>query len=122
MNSGVTNNNMAFIDTFPAGVVYQSTVSNAGCGGGPVFQDQASGALAAGDLGIRVSNIDMAANTTCTIVINVSSATPGSYSNTSANFSGFAGALNATSVAGVNDTLNVRGTTLTKAFDPRPRS
>jgi uncharacterized repeat protein (TIGR01451 family) len=112
-SGAVTNNNMAFIDTFPAGVVYQGTVSTAAnCGGGVVFQDHLSGVLAAGDVGIRISNIDMGTNTLCTIVINVSSAAPGTYVNNNARISGLLNGL----TADVNDTLVVVGTTLTKAF------
>jgi len=107
---------MAFTDTFPPGVVYQSTVSN-GCGG--TLTNNLGAALVAGtSVGIRETAIPAkAANVVCTIVVTLSSATPAATTTANANITALAGGL----VSNVNDTLNVRGTTLTKAFGPRPR-
>lgn len=119
VNKATTTNDMAFTDTFPAGVVYRGTVAGGTCtsSSGTAFAltNQFGAALVAGtSTGIRVVGIDLAANASCTIIVNVSSATPGSYANTNANISGLAGGL----TANVNDTLVVVGTTLTKAFSP----
>ena len=115
-NSAATTNDMAFTDTFPVGVVYQSTgagtcASNTGTAF--ALTNNAGGALVAGtSAGIRAVGIDLAASASCTIIVRVSSATPGSYANVNANISGLLGGL----TANVNDTLVVVGTTLTKAF------
>ncbi|MGZ5569752.1 MAG: DUF7933 domain-containing protein, partial [Usitatibacter sp.] len=113
-NKATATAGMAFTDTFPANVIYQGTVSN-GCAG--TLTNNLGGALVAGtSVGIRETAIGLGAGATCTIVVNISSATPGAYNNANANITGLAGGL----VANVNDTLNVVGPTLTKTIGPSP--
>ncbi len=119
VNQATTTNDMAFTDTFPAGVVYQGTVAGGTCASntGTAFAltNHLGAALVAGtSVGIRAVGIDLAGNASCTIIINVSSATAGNYANLNANITGLAGGL----TANVSDTLLVVGTTLTKAFSP----
>jgi hypothetical protein len=116
-NTTVATNDMAFTDTFPVGVVYQSTgagTCTSTAGAAFALTNNAGGALVAGAAGIRAVGIDLLANASCTIIVRVSSATPGTYPNVNANITGLAGGL----TANVNDTLVVVGSTLTKAFSP----
>lgn len=104
---------MAFTDLFPTNVVLFNTTTTNSCGG--TLTDNAVGTLNAGDLGIRLSGGAMAAGvSSCQITIRIKSDTPGSYLNDNLRISGLAGGV----TANVNDTLNVSGTTLTKAFSP----
>ncbi len=116
-NKATATTDMAFTDTFPVGVVYQSTgAGTCTSTGGTAFAltDNAGAALVAGAAGIRAVGIDLAGGASCTIIVRVRSTTPGTYANVNANITGLAGGL----TANVNDTLVVVGTTLTKAFSP----
>jgi uncharacterized repeat protein (TIGR01451 family) len=104
---------MAFTDLFPTNVVLFNTTTSNTCGG--TLTDQAGGTLNAGDLGVGLTGGAMASGTSsCQITVRIKSDIAGSYLNDNSRISGLAGSV----VAGVNDTLNVRGTTLTKAFTP----
>jgi uncharacterized repeat protein (TIGR01451 family) len=98
-----------FTDNLPAGVTVAAVPGVANTCGGTV-------GATAGSTSISLANGSIgAAPATCTISVNVTSASLGNYVNNSANISGLAGGLTAT---GVNATLQVVGTALTKAFSP----
>ena len=104
---------MAFTDLFPTNVVLFNTTTTNTCGG--TLADNAGGALNAGDLGVQLTGGAMTSGTSsCQVTVRIKSDVPGSYVNDNTRISGLAGSV----VANVNDTLNVRGTTLTKAFSP----
>ncbi len=104
---------LGFIDTFPPNVVLFNTTTTNTCGG--TLADSAGGTLAAGDVGVRLTGGAIAAGvSSCQITFRIESDIPGSYLNDNSRISGLAGSL----TANVNDTLNVIGTTLTKAFAP----
>ena len=124
-NTTVITNNLGFIHNFPiiggAQMVYQSLVSNgcnAGNAGGGTITNPAGGALVAGaSTGIRLfDNYDAAANAVCTIVVTATVGAAGTVNtvNGTPGISGLAAGL----VSNVNDTFNVRATTLTKSFSP----
>lgn len=114
-NKATATNNMGFTDTLPANVVVANPATFGGTCASTVNPALVRTAVAGGNT-ITVTGVDMAAGAApCTVTINITSSVPGSYNNTSANISALAGGLLATNV---NDTLNVRGTTLTKAFTP----
>src|SRR5262249_33987628 len=100
---------LGFTDTFPAGLVVAAVpgASNT-CGGtwGP----------SAGAGSVTLSGASLAAGpASCTATVNVTAATLGNYVNNSSNVSALAGGLTA---SGVNATLAVVGTSLTKQFNP----
>ena len=104
---------LGFTDLFPTNVVLFNTTTTNTCNG--TLTDNAAGALNAGDLGVSLSGGTMAAGvSSCQLTVRIKSDTPGSYLNDNARISGLAGGV----TANVNDTLNVSGTTLTKAFSP----
>jgi len=75
-------NGVAFTDTFPAGVVVANPLVTANtCGG--TLSDSGGAALGAGDVGIRLTGATIAAGGTCTVSVDVTSATPLYYENTS---------------------------------------
>lgn len=115
-NDAGTSTDMAFVDTLPAGVVIASGGTfggNCTSTGGTAYS--ATSALSGGRVAITVKGVDLTANGSCTVTIPVTSNTTGSYANTSANISGLAGTLTATTVS---DTLVVQAATLTKDFTP----
>lgn len=91
LSIGITNNNsvdgttLAFTDTFPAGMVVTATpaASNT-CGGTLQGRTGAGawGAVASGNTAIRITGGTVLANSTCIVEVNVSSATAGSFANT----------------------------------------
>ena len=97
---------VSFTDNLPAGLTVSGVPATPQCGGGAV-----SGAGGT----ITVSGASLAAGaTTCTITVNVVSATSGAYTNNSSNISATAPGTLITSA--VNTTLNVSNAALTKAF------
>lgn len=100
---------LAFTDTLPANVTVATPAGVVNNCGGAVTATAGSGT-------ITLANGGLAAGApSCTVSVQITSAVPGSYANTVTNISGLGGGLTG---GGVNDTLNVRGTTLTKAFGP----
>ena len=82
---------LSFTDTFPAGLTIDSTTVGGTCVLGTVT-DQTGGTLAVGDGGISVTNFTHPATTEpCTITVDVTAATAGSYVNGSGNISGLVG-------------------------------
>ena len=124
-NSAVVNNNMAFTDNLPAGVVWRGNVSMSGLRR-PVRRHAptlAGAALVAGtSTSFRVSNIRHGGE--CHLRHSDQRLERGRgrvrEQRRALPAAGFAGALVAASVAAVNDTLNVAGPTLTKTIGPSP--
>ena len=113
-NKTTATNDMGFTDTLPAGV----TVSTPATFGGTCTSTTGAALVrtaVAGGNTITVTGVDLAASASCTVTINIQSATPGSYPNTSTNISALAAGLTATTLS---DTLTVEAATLTKAFSP----
>jgi uncharacterized repeat protein (TIGR01451 family) len=78
---GGTVSNVNFTDTFPAGLVVASPPNVVvGCGG--TLTDLSSGAVSPGDNGISFTNGTIASGGNCTISVNVTAASSGSYANT----------------------------------------
>ncbi|MDX2220918.1 MAG: hypothetical protein SF172_18020, partial [Burkholderiales bacterium] len=98
-----------FSDSLPAGLVVAGTPGVVNTCGGTVTATAGSGTISLANGSIS------AAPATCTVSVNVTSASLGNYVNNSTNISGLTGGLTAT---GVNATLQVVGTALTKAFSP----
>jgi uncharacterized repeat protein (TIGR01451 family) len=73
---------VAFTDTFPAGlVVANPPLTDNSCGG--TLSDSSGAALGVGDVGIRLTGATIAAGGTCTVSVDVTSADPDYYENTS---------------------------------------
>ena len=81
-----------FTDVLPSGMTIANGTTSGTCAGA-TFQDASSGALGAGDTGVRVSGFTVPANATCTLTVNVTAASPGTYTNTAANMSSGIGNL-----------------------------
>jgi hypothetical protein len=76
---------VTFTDSFPTGLQVASPLSaSTTCTGGSLTDD-AGGALAAGDTGIKLSSgtIGAGAGTTCTVSVNVTAASAGTFDNVS---------------------------------------
>lgn len=113
-NKASTTNDMGFTDTLPSGMVVASPATFGGtCTS--TTGTALSRTATAGSNTITVAGVDLAANASCTVTINVRSATAGSYLNATANITGLQGGLTATTLS---DTLVVQSTTLTKSFSP----
>jgi uncharacterized repeat protein (TIGR01451 family) len=82
-----------FADALPAGLTLAAgTPSSSNCGS-PTFADGSGGAVGAGDTGFKAGNITVAAGVPCTITVNVTSNTPGCYTNDNSNLSTVIGNL-----------------------------
>ena len=104
---------LGFIDLFPTNVVLFNTTTTNSCGG--TINDNAAGTLNAGDLGISLTGGAMALGvSSCQITVRIKCDIPGTYLNDNSRITGLAGSV----TANVNDTLNVVGALLTKAFSP----
>jgi mucin-19 len=120
-SSGSTQSNLSFSDLFPGGLVVAGTPAvslSSGCTSGSVYRYAGTTALQGGEPGIQVSNVAVAPNSSCTISVNVTSTTTGSYLNTwssagNSSVSNLSGLVYAESNM---TTLNVVGVKLTKAF------
>lgn len=104
--AGTAVSGLNFTDTLPTGVTGSGTPASPQCGG--------TVTRVGGTITVAGSSLAAAA-TNCTINVAVTSATAGSYTNNSTNISGLGGGL---SPAGVNATLTVTGSVLTKSFTP----
>jgi uncharacterized repeat protein (TIGR01451 family) len=113
-NKATLTNDMGFTDTLPAGVIVSTPATFGGTCTSTTGAALVRTATAGGNT-IAVTGVDLAANASCTVTINIQSASPGSYPNTSANISALAAGLTATTLS---DTLIVERPTLTKAFSP----
>lgn len=112
---------VAFTDVFPPNapssgpgsitVASPLTTSNT-CGG--TLQDSAGGALAAGDVGIRLTGGAIAVDTTCTITVNVVASNDGSYTNTTSTVT----ATGLAAGAAASAPLTVVRPTVSKSFSP----
>ncbi|MBA2492491.1 MAG: hypothetical protein H0V34_12615 [Gammaproteobacteria bacterium] len=109
--------NITFSDTYPAGLVNAATPSvSSDCDSVAGGANGVSGGAAAGDtIGLTGTNNDRPANSTCTVTVNVTSATAGVYNNVS-------GAAASTSGGGPSntaaDTITFVRPTIAKAFSP----
>ena len=108
--TGAAITNVAFTDSYPTGLVNSTTVvTNTGCGG-----TATASAIATNPGTLILSNGTIAAGSSCTLSVNVQSATSGSYTNTIA-----AGAVTSSigsNVVATSDTLNVARPDISKAF------
>jgi uncharacterized repeat protein (TIGR01451 family) len=108
--TGANITGLVFTDTYPAGLVNSNTtVTNTGCGG-----VAAASAAATNPGTLTFSGGTLAAGASCTLSVNVRSATSGTYTNTIP-----AGALSSsigTNAVGTSDTLNVARPNISKAF------
>ncbi|RLC99839.1 MAG: hypothetical protein DRI65_16880, partial [Chloroflexota bacterium] len=96
---------LAFTDTFPVApgamtVAAPLAITNT-CGG--ILVDDTGGVLAAADVGIRLTGGSVAGGSTCSVTVNVTVATVGSYANTS----GVVSATNGGTGNTASDTLTV---------------
>ena len=114
ITNGVNNpaqTGLGFTDTLPANMVIATPANAVNTCAGSVTATAGTGliTLAGGSLAAGVAS--------CTVTVQVKGNLPGSYLNSTANgnISGLTGGLTAT---GLTATLDVRGTTLTKAFNP----
>ncbi|HEY4279003.1 MAG TPA: DUF11 domain-containing protein [Conexibacter sp.] len=81
-----------FTDALPAGLrIASSTVSDNGSCGSPTVTDASGGALTGSATGVRASNISLAVGATCTITVDVTSTSPGTYVNDNSNLSSTVG-------------------------------
>jgi mucin-19 len=105
---------MGFTDTLPAGVIISTPATFGGTctstGGAALVRTGVAGLSV-----ITVTGVDLLASASCTVTLNIQSATPNAYPNTSANISALLGGLTA---ATLSDTLIVERPILTKAFSP----
>ena len=108
--TGAIISSLAFTDTYPTGLVNSSTiVTNTGCGG-----TATASATATNPGTLSLSGGTLAAGASCTLSVNVQSASSGTYTNTIA-----AGAVSSSigsNAAGTSATLNVARPNISKAF------
>ena len=103
---------LTFTDTLPAGAVIGTPngVVN-GCGGAPtITATPGAGIFTVGGTGVNAA----AGLSSCTITLNVTSASAGAYVNGAAQITAISGMSNAVT----NQTLTVTQASLTKAFEP----
>lgn len=102
---------LGFTDSYPSGLTNTGgAASSSGCGTPTISAAGGTGSVSV--TGIQIA----AAPATCTVSVPVTATAPGSYLNTgAANISSLAGGLTANALSA---TLNVVGTTLSKAFSP----
>lgn len=108
-NGHASLSSVSFTDTFPTTpgamtVASPLTTTNA-CGGS--LLDNTGGALTAGDAGIRLTGVTLSPGASCTVSVNVTASTTGTYDNTTGNVSHV---INTSTVNGntANAKLNVR--------------
>ncbi|NJD23984.1 MAG: DUF11 domain-containing protein, partial [Betaproteobacteria bacterium] len=103
---------LTFTDTLPAGLVIGTPAGVAnGCGGTPTITATAgTGVFTVAGTGVNAA----IGASTCTVTVNVSSTTAGSYVNGAAQITAIGGMLNGVT----NQTLTVTQASLTKAFAP----
>ncbi len=108
--SGIAITGLSFTDTYPSGLVNSATtVTNTGCGGTPT-----ASAIATNPGTLTFTGGTLAAGASCTLRVNVQSATSGSYTNTIS-----AGALSSSigfNAVNTSATLDVARPNISKAF------
>ncbi len=110
--SGTAKTGLTFTDTLPAGLVIANppnVVNN--CGGTTPTSTANDGFFTAGGAGVNAA----AGPSSCTVSVDVTSATPASYVNGAAQITAINGQL---SNGVTNQTLNVTQAGLTKSFNP----
>ncbi len=115
--NAVALSGIALTDTLPANVTIGATPNAATtCGSG-------TASATAGGSSVALSGGSVGAGATCTITVNVTSSTPGSFVNTipASALTSTQGATNA-AAASATLTVNAPNVTLTKAFSPTPIS
>jgi hypothetical protein len=106
---------LAFSDSFPAGLVVHGTPNLTNTCNGAVT-DLGGGAVNGGDNSIQLNGGTIGTNTSCAISIAVTSASPGSYNNTTGTVTTTeTGAANTSNTAALT---MVAGATVAKAFSP----
>lgn len=104
-----------FTDNFPSGLfLADTTTSNNGDCGSPSVTDTAGNALAAGDTGVKASNISVALGQTCFITVDVDSPVAASYTNDDSNLSSTLGTVDPNTTT----TLTVSPAVSTPLLDP----
>jgi uncharacterized repeat protein (TIGR01451 family) len=77
-----------FTDALPAGLTLaDATESDNGSCGTPTVTNASSGALAAGGTSVKATNVNSAVGSTCSITVDVTSSTPGGYTDNTSNLS-----------------------------------
>lgn len=130
--NNVTLFNVGFTDTYPAGLVNAATPAvSSNCDNVAGGTAGTTGGVAGGNTiglagpGVASPN-DMPANSTCTLTVSVTSATAGTYNNTSAAISGCVTAGTPCSAANTrtgltaSDSITYVQPTITKSFNPDP--
>jgi len=110
--SSSSQSKLAFSDLFPAGTVVATPPNVYSTCGGNVYRTGTTSALTGGETALDFANGAVAASSTCTVSVQVTSPTPGSYTNGNANIFGVSGLISAVS----DQTLQVVGTKLTESF------
>lgn len=105
-------------DTYPAGLVNAATTNITNTCGGNITTDIAGGVAGGNTFGLTGNNNNMTADQVCTVGIDVTSATAGTYTNTTGNVtttSGGGGGLSGNTASAV---VTFVRPTITKAFSP----
>ncbi len=98
---------LAFTDTFPAGLILANATNSFGAGCAGTLTDSSGAALAAGGPGVKLSAGSMSIGTTsCNVTVNVTSNTPGTYTNNAGNISA---ASNGMGFSGLNAAAQFSG-------------
>lgn len=112
-------NTPGFTDTFPVapGAITVATPLTASTTCGGTLLDNAGGALAAGDAGIRLNGGSIPAHGSCQVTVNVTASAGGTYTNTIA--AGNLSTSGGTNAAAASDTLSIPSRpTIAKSFSP----
>jgi uncharacterized repeat protein (TIGR01451 family) len=109
--TGAPVTGLAFVDTYPSGLVNtNTTVTNTGCGG-----TATASATATNPGTLTLTGGTLAAGASCTLKVSVQSASSGSYTNTIA--AGAVGSSIGPNAAATSDTLNVARPSIVKLFN-----
>ncbi|MEN8173408.1 MAG: hypothetical protein ABFS03_11070, partial [Chloroflexota bacterium] len=100
-----------FIDAFPSGMALYDTATINSCGG--VLADKSGGALNVGDDGIQLTGGTIPADGSCTITVNVTAASDGTYDNTTGNLFIDVNGTNTDTGNNAADTLKVDSSAVT---------
>ncbi|HTX78440.1 MAG TPA: hypothetical protein VMC62_02180, partial [Longilinea sp.] len=128
MSIRITNNDtnyslsqVSLTDALPTNIMVSSPALPSGwstnCGSSVSVTGPGGSALAGGESSLTINNADINAGTTCTIKVNVTSVTPGSYLNTIPAHS-IQSEQGVTNASAASAPLNVQPIGLTKSFSP----